>query len=1052
MKKTILVILGMILVLSSFVSADLYPSGGSTTPSDFLSADFIWLDDGSNSCGVDVNNGDSLSDCNLWTNPANNPIYDLIDGSLCASIGTSSENIEYEWNETADIHCFGWTNPSNFLSLRWCGGAGCYLQYRTDADCTNTNFCTYDGDGWQDSGVTFSATGNHTVCLHQNGTNTLWFREEDGTIATYSGSGVNNLANVSGNNFDFSTGGGYQEFDLLFVYEANTHNPNWDWDLLTLTGGSTPPATSITTTLISPLDDAINNTLTQSFQYNVTIDNGSLLADKCEFYTNETSNWIIEETINNVPVNVTQNLTHTFSSEGNYIWNINCSIGNTSDFANSNFTLTLDTTNPIIKANVNDIVWNGSLYGQINFTDEREIYSINVSWKNGSILWNGSNLGTTKYLLNISHTVSTLVNNNISARVCDAHTANIISDVDSIRYEKEGVKYVIENRWLWLQDDYISIYPKDSSGYAAAESIKISDRYSPIFNKKTKPLAIETFVIESNKFIDIAKLQLYAGHVVIPSLGENGYWADLEMGGSKYVVRRVSNTKIEVDVYGLKDEKIVSNSVGELNCVTESFKFGNLNPSSSYTTPIFISQNTRFYMNVTQPDSITDINASLYYKTSIYNDTSTNFSIALTTPSTQQNVSFSWILNLDGTLYNVSYGIQEVTTFFIDDCQNYTKAIINYTLYDEENQTVIPGANNPLIKVDLNFNSISGVLIGEFNKSFNANNASICVADRVANESFYIDGLVEYSADNYVHEFNYLQNYTFNDSQTTQDIALYDLLAADSQSFLITYKNSVFLPIDKAVIEILRYYTEEGKYKVVEDGLTNELGQTVGHLVTEDVQYGFVIKKNGAVLSTFLDMLAACPSSPCQINLYDFQSITTVEDFGKHDNLEYTYELNETLGTLTVFFTTDDSSSANMLLSANLYDNWGNNTICSDTVSDSSGNLVCAIPELYGNSSIRAKLYMDGELVTTLGYSLNQKGFEVFGNIGFFMAALMYITLPLMSLSAPIGAIILAIIGMIASGLLGLTVQGSLFSITSIVIWFICAGVILVWKIESRKN
>ena len=142
-------------------------------------------------------------------------------------------------------------------------------------------------------------------------------------------------------------------------------------------------------------------------------------------------------------------------------------------------------------------------------------------------------------------------------------------------------------------------------------------------------------------------------------------------------------------------------------------------------------------------------------------------------------------------------------------------------------------------------------------------------------EPYTLYVITEYDTDDHVHEFNYIQNMILDfSSNVPRDIKLYDLLDSQSQSFLITFKDNVFLPVDGAIIEIMRFYTDQGQYISVEDALTNEQGQTIGHFVEEDALYSFIIKKEGVILATFDDTLALCPELPCQINLNQFESIT----------------------------------------------------------------------------------------------------------------------------------------------------------------------------------
>lgn len=385
----------------------------------------------------------------------------------------------------------------------------------------------------------------------------------------------------------------------------------------------------------------------------------------------------------------------------------------------------------------------------------------------------------------------------------------------------------------------------------------------------------------------------------------------------------------------------------------------------------------------------------------------------------------------------------------LDNCTLYNRTLINYKLYDENNLTYLDDPT-AYIKVDVALYNNTG-LFSEFSGLFETNNLTICLSSDLPPETYlYINA--EYSADNYVVEHEYIQNSSLVFGTTyPQNISLYALPEADSTSFIITYQNNVFLPVENAIIEIMRYYIDRSEYIVVEDGLTDEQGQTIGHFIEEDYLYGFTVKRYGTILAQFLDISAVCQELPCQINLNEFESGISIGEFDfSIPNLAYDFYFNKSNRSITLTWATLDSTSAKIEVDTILYDNWGNNTICSYTATGSSGVHICDIPVDLG-TVVMSELFMDGTAGVRRFFDLTLEGFEVFGYTGYIMGAILYITLPLMAIGSPVAMVFFAILGLIFAGMLALFSFGKIFAIGSIVIWFIIAGCIIAYKVARRE-
>lgn len=565
-----------------------------------------------------------------------------------------------------------------------------------------------------------------------------------------------------------------------------------------------PPAGENTTVwLYSPSDNTVNNTeINLPFYYNVTSESDDIA--NCSLWLNSSGTWQINESIFTGITNNSENIIFANLTKGIYLWNIECcDTGSICSFTSGsgtvpeNRTLIIDTTNPTIipetdLGNNDTVVWNTSLDTYINFSDNYEIYLVKIIYGNGTTYYSADDLGVTNHQVNITDIINQVGLVNLTARVCDAHTLTSIKDIDWSD-KNNGLEFVMKRKWWLFRDEWIRIYPKSYSGYNAPLTFKQKDRYPFIFNKKDAPNNIEVFIVESSDYIDIIGNKNYQGHLIIPSIGENGYWIDFENEEStKIEIKRISDTKIEITIYGLKSKRIEFNSIGELNCISETFYFNNINPTTSYTSHVMVGDSTTLYLNVTESNIIIDnLNATLWYNnTNYFVGVTSNFSKTVAVPTSVDGnsslIPFYWSYNIDGTPYNTTTQYQNVSDFYIDDCTAYSTIALNFTVIDEE--------TSDLINVDWT---------GSFDYSYNGinknyaltvtadNTSQICISPN--NISLATDYYIYYEETDYPQRRYYDTSATLNN--VTQDIILYVLNSASGIygrfRIIDSYSNSI---------------------------------------------------------------------------------------------------------------------------------------------------------------------------------------------------------------------------------------------------------------------
>ena len=660
-------------------------------------------------------------------------------------------------------------------------------------------------------------------------------------------------------------------------------------------------------------------------------------------------------------------LSPPFNTSGTYQWGIQCVSDRGEEFwSDDNFTLLIDVTFPLIipqpeLLNNETIVWNGTLNTQINYTDEREIYSIVTILENGSVITNLTNLGLVSYIDNISYSLGTDIDNNyLTTTVCDAHTDKVIQDINRIDIDTKtkGLTYVIRDRWLWFQDDYIRVYPKDAKDYNDPSTEKNVDRYNFQFSKTELPKEYETYVVESNEFIDVAKLQIEGGHLVIPTIGEKGYWIDFDNDeATKYVIRRISNTKVEIDVYGLKSKDIVFNSVGELNCASAVFYFGNLNPETTYHSYAMVNSNESIGLNINY-DSITmsNINATLYYNdTEYYVGTTHNFTKYVTTatlPDTtlNTNVSLYWYIGMDGNYYNLTNYTQQIDNFFLDNCTNGTILSLNISYWNEKNSSSID------IDVSGTFNYTNNSITKLYTLSQTATNTTqICIYPNYTKMNGNLD--IDYSSVLYPQR-NYIDE-SIVYSNVTQQIKLYGLHVDEG-----IYANFVVVDTTNTIQEGVLGTMSEGV--ITYETEYSDGSGSMSFWEDPDETYTYKFTKTGCVTIT----------ESLKITTGDIRTVTMncgggtdtyTQNYSYSAGVQYSFTPITDLDNGTDYnFTFDMSSAYWTITSCNMY------------LRNSSGTTIANIAGTYNDTDCNATIEYNTDNLTTIRsyviYTLNSSG------------------------------------------------------------------------------
>jgi hypothetical protein len=365
------------------------------------------------------------------------------------------------------------------------------------------------------------------------------------------------------------------------------------------------------------------------------------------------------------------------------------------------------------------------------------------------------------------------------------------------------------------------------------------------------------------------------------------------------------------------------------------------------------------------------------------------------------------------------------------------------------------------IEIDLLLTSISNSsLTWTYNNTWiNNSNVAVCIPSNILNNSeYYIDFDIGFDSTNCVWEFYFLDRGILNstkvfDTYTNYTISLMDLLTADSTSFLFNYFDEDGLAVEGSMVHVFRKYIGEGVFREVERAKADDNGDTIIHLVEEDVIYYFVITTNSETLFTSSTYTALCQATPCTIQLEaggEFDEFSTDYDLITGGG----YSITSNAGNRVVNLTYSLNHTADINFTLYKYESDGSFSVV-DTGEDtgsSGGVITLTAPQVAGNISFFASVEKDDVFISSEWINFESNASQFFGStLALFLAGLIILTLGLVAVSEGAGTIIFVILGIVFAGALGL-IYTQLSTGINIVIYLILVGALLIWKLSRGRT
>jgi len=413
-------------------------------------------------------------------------------------------------------------------------------------------------------------------------------------------------------------------------------------------------------------------------------------------------------------------------------------------------------------------------------------------------------------------------------------------------------------------------------------------------------------------------------------------------------------------------------------------------------------------------------------------------------------VGFNWrigLTNSTGTFYyNLTNYTQTVNTVNVSYCGvTYSTPFMNFTFYDEETLEKVNGT------IDLTFNYRASTSPTTFNDVFSYTNHSADVQSHQfcfdpVDETFTVDAIISYTSPTYTHRFYNFEGIEF--TNTTTEIGLYLINDSDSTSFIIEILDNNYYPISEAEVYVQRYYASTNTWRTLEILETNDDGETIQHLFTEDVLYRFKVYNDGTLLHTTSQSTIACKETPCTITIIIPTSIDDI--YEPTGNLETSLTMDANyLISYTYTDTSGDFSSSRLHVIRNNPGIISLEPVCNSTSSTATAVLTCDLfSERNGTYIAKGFITRNGDSELNVERKVFYKTRDIIAGIGLdglLWSIFFLIGIVMLGIYRPSMAIIFAIVGVFLLSLLQLME----ISITAIVA-IIGIGIVLLVGVKNQ--
>lgn len=383
--------------------------------------------------------------------------------------------------------------------------------------------------------------------------------------------------------------------------------------------------------------------------------------------------------------------------------------------------------------------------------------------------------------------------------------------------------------------------------------------------------------------------------------------------------------------------------------------------------------------------------------------------------------------------------------FNLDRCGTFTDIALNFSIFDERNLNVLNASVEGTFLFHLeNGNQIKNLTID----TGNLTNFSICITPNFAN--IITDAYFQYLSEGDLMERYYIVNASIN--STTQNVDIFNFKDSTGTSELEATVVRLFSPVTNILMKMQRFYPNLNAWKTVQIDKSDDQGRGIFYVFQNDVDYRFIWQEN----STILDLKVTGASTEplkfiCDTSTECTQTfpISSIDEASVFAGVGASMGYNNETGIITFSWTDSNNliSSIRLLVQKQL----GSEalTLCDDTVSSSSGTIVCNISGQSGIITVRA--FRAASPARAFFYELIEKALSplyesITDDEGNFWGGALVVTAGTMGVANPFLGILAVILAVILTFMFKLS---SLFTL-SFTVMIASLGIIIGFMIKRR--
>jgi len=581
----------------------------------------------------------------------------------------------------------------------------------------------------------------------------------------------------------------------------------------------------------------------------------------------------------------------------------------------------------------------------------------------------------------------------------------------------------------------ILAHDNDTNNLSSSTRDFTVDLTSPSFNLFSPINDIVSYSLPENVLLNVSTTD---------NLGLSSCWYHTSDNTTNVTYSCNTPQNISFTTGGDKTINIFANdSAGNQNKTSTNFLLNYLVVDTDYTTPILETSLTTYILEINATE-INSFNGTFYWNNTNYTATPSftstyaTLTTGLTMPSvaTNQVVNLSWNFNLNGINYNSSIYQQQVSNLepliFSSSCVD--KAL-RFDIQDEQNLTALYGTINYNFKFGTANNPNIDEIYGTLN---NVTTAYLCLNASASPYYTLGYGELQYKAENYENRRFYLfENQTISNNTLTNH-TLRDLRSSEQTSFSLTFEDTSLNVYDNKYTALWRWYPNLNEYQVVEMGKTDEDGETVAHIETEDTDYRVgLYEPDGTLIKLGDPIRFLCTTNPCTFTLrVDAEDTDYTSIFGVQATLDY----NISQKYFTLVYNDPSQKTSNMQLLVTRESGTNSLVICNVSSSAYTGVLTCNASAYTG--IFKAVAYRSASPATVIAQKIVSTTNSIFkSGLGLFISIILWLVIVLTGLgNSPLWTIILSIIALIPAlitGSINLAIFTGVAILGAIVIHFI---------------